>query len=391
VAIPATGACSPRTPSSIRPMAQLFIDRCAPGTVDSRERVLRLLNFEEADRVALIDFPWPETVERWRAEGLPRTASIHKFFGFDIYHVGVDVSPKFDPIVLEEADQWVVYRDSFGVVIKSWRGRSGTPMPVEPAVRTLDDFKEYIEPMLDPELPFRATSSRYPFRGDLERAVRRLQEDFFVVASILGPFEYVRHIVGEGVNSVLRLVYRDPRMLEYIFDRVGAFLARVAEMFEGLGVDGVWVWDDLAYKNGPFISPQHYRRFVMPQHARIVQPFRRRGKPAILHTDGNVKLLIPHFIEAGFTALQPLEAKAGMDVKELKELYGDKLAFIGNIDVRALSGGRESIRREVESKVPVAARGGGYIAGSDHSVPPDVSLSDYLYFVQLVREVGRYR
>ncbi len=151
-----------------------------------------------------------------------------------------------------------------------------------------------------------------------------------------------------------------------------------------------WVWDDLAYKNGPFISPQHYRRFVMPQHERIVQPFRKRGKPAILHTDGNVKLLVPHFIEAGFTALQPLEAKADMDVRELKAQYGDKLAFIGNIDARALARGPEAIRREVESKVPVAAEGGGYIAGSDHSVPPDVSLSNYLYFVELVKRVGTY-
>ncbi|MEM4872216.1 MAG: uroporphyrinogen decarboxylase family protein [Thermofilaceae archaeon] len=358
--------------------------------MDSRERVYRLLSFEEADRVALIDFPWPETIDRWRTEGLPRTASIHRFFGFDIYLVGIDVSPKFDPIVLEEADEWVVYRDSYGVVTKSWRGRSGTPMPVEPAIRTLEDFKEYIEPMLDPELPFRATSSRYPFRGDLEKAIKRLQQEFFVAASIFGPFEYVRHIVGEGVNSVLRLVYRDPAMLDYIFDRVGRFLARVADTFEELGADGVWVWDDLAYRNGPFISPQHYRRFVKPQHERILHPFKRRNKPAILHTDGNVKLLIPDFIEAGFTALQPLEVKAGMDVRELKELYGDKLAFIGNIDARVLSKDKESIRREVESKIPMAAKGGGYIAGSDHSVPPDVPLSNYLYFVQLVKEVGRY-
>jgi uroporphyrinogen decarboxylase len=358
--------------------------------VDSRERVYRLLNFEEADRVALVDFPWPETVDRWRAEGLPRTVSLHKFFGFDIYHFGVDVSPKFDPIVYREEEEYVVYRDSYGVVVKAWRGRSGTPLPVEPAVRALDDFKEYIEPLLDPELPFRATSSRYPFRRDLEKAIAELQRDHFVVASILGPFEYVRHLVGEGVDRILRLVYRDPGMLGYIFDRVGSFLAKVSETLERLGADGVWVWDDLAYKNGPFISPQHYRRLVMPQHERIVQPFRRKGKPAILHTDGNVKPLIPLFIEAGFTALQPLEAKAGMDARELKAQYGDRLALIGNIDARALAQGPEAIRREVESKVPVAARGGGYIAGSDHSVPPDVSLSDYLYFVELVKKVGAY-
>jgi len=348
------------------------------------------LSLEEADRVGLIDFPWPETVDRWRGEGLPRTVSLHKYFGFDIYHFGVDVSPKYDSITLAEEEEWVAYRDSYGVVVKAWRGRSGTPMPLEPAVRTLDDFRDFIEPLLDPELPFRISSPRYPFKADLERAVSNLQKDFFVVASILGPFEYVRHIVGEGVDRILRLFYRDPRMLEYIFDRVGLFLSKISRAMEEIGVDGVWVWDDLAYKGGPFISPDYYRRFVMPQHRRIVDAFRKAGKPAILHTDGNVKPLIPALIEAGFTALQPLEAKAGMDVRELKEEYGDKLAFIGNIDARVLSSSREAIRVEVSSKLPVAAAGGGYIAGSDHSVPPDVPLENYRYFVELVKKLGTY-
>ncbi|MEM3138214.1 MAG: uroporphyrinogen decarboxylase family protein, partial [Thermofilaceae archaeon] len=86
----------------------------------------------------------------------------------------------------------------------------------------------------------------------------------------------------------------------------------------------------------------------------------------------------------------PLEVKANMDVRELKELYGDKLAFIGNIDARALAAGPDKISEEVNRKVPIAARGGGYIAGSDHSVPPDVSLSSYRFFSDLVKKVGCY-
>jgi len=359
--------------------------------VNSRDRIYALLSFEEADRVGYVDFFWPETVDRWRTEGLPRTASLQKYFGMDIYVMGVDVSPKFDTVVLREDVEWVEMRDSFGVRVRSWRGRSGTPLPVAPAVESLEDFIEFYEPLLDPELPFRISSSRYPYRRDLEEAVARLQEDFFVVAGVLGPFEYVRHIVGEGVDRILRLFYREPRMLRYIFDKVGRLLAEVARAMLDAGVDGVWVWDDLAYKNGPFISPRLYREFVMPQHSRIVSPFRRRGLPAVLHTDGNVKPLIPHFLEAGFTALHPLEAKAGMDVRELKELYGDRLAFIGNMDVRALSSGPSAIRREVLSKLPTAARGGGYVAASDHSVPPTVPLRDYLEFVRLIRRHGRYQ
>ncbi|MCX8180753.1 MAG: hypothetical protein N3E41_05210 [Thermofilaceae archaeon] len=358
--------------------------------MDSRERVYKLLNLEEPDRVAIIDFPWSETLDRWKSEGLPENVSIHKYFGYDIYLVGIDVSPKFDNFILEEGAEYIVYRDSYGVAVKSWKGRSGTPLPIEPAVKSLTDFKEFIEPLLDPELPFRATSKRYPFKGDLEKAIARLQNDFFVAASILGPFEYVRHVVGEGVDRLLKLLYRDSKMISYIFDRVGFFLSRVSETLESMGVDGVWVWDDLAYKNGPFVSPATYERFIMPEHTRILYPFRKRNKPSILHSDGNIKPLIHFFISAGFNALQPLEVKAGMDVRELKKMYGDRLAFIGNIDARVLAKGPEAIRMEVEQKVKTAAVGGGYIAGSDHSVPPDVSLENYRYFIELVKKVGSY-
>ncbi len=358
--------------------------------MEPRDRVYALLNLEEADRVAYVDFPWGETIDRWRREGLPERAIISEYFQMDIRMVGVDVSPKFDQIVVEEAEDWYVIRDAFGVKVKCWRGRSGTPYPLEAAVETLDEFRERIEPLLDPELPMRVSSGRYPFKRDLERAIAKLQERYFVFVSVLGPFEYARHILGEGVDRILVKIYRDPHLVRYVFDKLSRFLSEVVKVHLELGVDGIWIYDDIAYRNGPFFSPRFYREVVGPAHRRIIERFRARNLPAVLHTDGNVNLLIPQFIEVGFTALQPLEAKAGMDVRELKAKYGDKLAFIGNIDVRALSAGREAIRREVLSKLPVAAEGGGYVVCSDHSVPPTVSLEDYKYFLRLVRRYGRY-
>ncbi|RLF01458.1 MAG: hypothetical protein DRJ59_06000 [Thermoprotei archaeon] len=358
--------------------------------MDSRERIYSLLHLEEADRVGYVDFFWSETRSRWEQEGLPKDVFLCKYFGMDIYIMGVDVSPKFDTVTLEEGKEWVVVRDAFGVLIKRWRAKSGTPFPLAPAVRTLEEFKEYFEPLLDPELPMRVSSSKYPFKGDLEKALKKMQEEFFVVVGVLGPFEYVRHILGSRVDNILRYFYKDPKMLEHIFDVVGHFLSKLTKAFLDIGVDGVWVWDDVGYNRGPFISPKMYKKFVQPQHRRIVEQFRNKNLPAILHTDGNVNILIDHFIDAGFTALQPLEAKAGMDVRVLKEKYGDRLAFIGNIDVRALSSGPEAIKKEVLSKLPIAATGGGYIGGSDHSVPPTVSLENYRLFTRILKKYGRY-
>lgn len=96
-------------------------------------------------------------------------------------------------------------------------------------------------------------------------------------------------------------------------------------------------------------------------------------------------------IEAGFSCLQPLEVKAGMDVRELKREYGDRLSFMGGIDVRLMRADDPNlIEKEIKDKFRVARKGGGYIYHSDHSIPHDVSFQQYKRVMELVRKYGRY-
>jgi uroporphyrinogen decarboxylase len=147
----------------------------------------------------------------------------------------------------------------------------------------------------------------------------------------------------------------------------------------------------MAYKKGPFFSLRSYRNLIYNGHKKIFMTYRNRNLPVVLHCDGNFRALIPDLINAGVSALEPLEVKSGIDVRELKEKYGDHLAFIGNIDKRMLSGNLDQLRNEVLSKLKYAAPGGGYILGSDHSVPPTVSLTNYSYMIKLVKKYGRYK
>jgi len=89
-------------------------------------------------------------------------------------------------------------------------------------------------------------------------------------------------------------------------------------------------------------------------------------------------------------ALHPLEVKAGMDLAWLKEHYDGRLVLFGGIDVRALSGTQADVEREIRTKVPVAMKAGGYIYCVDHSVAPTVSLENYEYALDLIRQVGTY-
>jgi uroporphyrinogen decarboxylase len=358
--------------------------------LDSRERIGRLLNHEEADRVGFVDFPWGTTIEKWEDQGLPKGTFIQERFDMDFYGIGVDISPKYDEMTFEREENWVISRDRFGVKQKRWQGYDGIPLHIDPPFHNLEEFEERIEPLLDPDSPIRISSDRYPFRGELEDTFRKFQERFYVFASFFGTFEYTRHICG-GTKMALRYMMIDDKLTKRMYKVFSRFFGGIASALCDAGADCAWVWDDLGFADGPFFSPANYRKYVMPSHKAITKPFRDKGLPCVLHSDGNVNLLIPDIMDAGFTVLQPLEVNAGMDVIELKEKYGDDLAFIGNIDKMVIeTNDFEKIKKEVLPKMERASQAGGYVLCSDHSISTKVDLATFEKFSKLAKKYGTY-
>jgi uroporphyrinogen decarboxylase len=358
--------------------------------MDSRERIGRLFNHEEADRVGFVDFPWSTTIERWERQGLPKGIFLQEHFDMDMYGIGVDVSPKFDEMTFERSENWSIGRDRYGVKQKRWSGYDGIPLHIDPPFRTLEEYEERIEPLLDPDSPMRISSPRYPFRGEMEEMFRKFQENYYVFASFFGTFEYTRHTCG-GTKMALRHMMINPKLTKRMYKVLAKFMGRLSSALCDAGADCAWVWDDLGFADGPFFSPANYRKYVMPSHQAITRPFRKKGLPCVLHSDGNVNLLIPDIMDAGFTVLQPLEVNAGMDVMELKDKYGDKLSFIGNIDKFVLeTNDIEKIKGEVLPKMEKASQGGGYVLCSDHSISTKVDLSTFQAFSKMARKYGVY-
>ncbi|MCD6308111.1 MAG: hypothetical protein J7M24_03855, partial [Candidatus Latescibacteria bacterium] len=147
---------------------------------------------------------------------------------------------------------------------------------------------------------------------------------------------------------------------------------------------------DVAYRNDMLFSPDYWRRHFKPGVRAIVDACHDRGIPVIYHGCGNIARIIDDFIEIGVDAYNPLEAKAGLDVVELRRQYGHRFGFCGNMDVTDWAHADMDRLREIVLTKLNAAKGGGFIFQSDHSVPSNVSGERYDFVVRLVREYGVY-
>jgi uroporphyrinogen decarboxylase len=195
-----------------------------------------------------------------------------------------------------------------------------------------------------------------------------------------------------GMETMLIWLSEDPDLVSEMYATHARLIIDLYENIKKLGVqfDGARLADDLGYRNAPLISPAMYRDLVLPHHKAMCDRFARDGLKTILHSDGDVRTLIPHFLDAGFTALHPLEVKANLDVRDLKSRYGNRLVLFGNIDARALAGSRDDIEAEIKIKVGLGKEHGGYLFHTDHSVPNDVSFDNYQFAMAMLKKYGAY-
>lgn len=157
---------------------------------------------------------------------------------------------------------------------------------------------------------------------------------------------------------------------------------------EGLP-DGMWFFEDMGFKQKPFMSLITYKEIVMPAHKKTFDYAHSEGLPVIVHSCGFVEPLIPGLIEAGMDCLQAMEVKAGMDLHRIKTEHGDKIALMGGLDILVLEENNiEKLDNYLNEVLPKAIKDGGYILHTDHSIPPTVNYHTYEYFIKKALEIG---
>ncbi len=367
--------------------------------MNAREKFQGVLDFNTSIPVPEWEFAyWFDTLQRWYSEGLTSvdppvqiqghqwvgaeasggyTNDVNKYFGFD---EGVRITwplimfPSFKKEVYSEDEEKIIYRREDGKKVET--RKDGTTMPnfLEYPVKDRKDFNE-IKRRFNPDSPERFEGS-FVYLSK-EKASRKYPVQMGG-GNFCGFYSVIRELIG--AEESLYLFYDDPgfviEILEFFTDY---YISLYSKFLESIEVDYILIWEDMAFKNGPLISPDIFKEFLMPYYKKLTEEMRRRGvKHFIVDTDGNFEALIPLFIESGVTGFYPFEVQAGMDIEKIRKQY-PKLVIMGGIDKMALAKTKREIDIEL-AKVGRMLGKGGYLPYVDHMVPPEVSFENYKYF-----------
>lgn len=361
----------------------------------NRERFLAVMEYQPVDRVPNYEVGvWEQTKDRWQQEGLD-IHNLHwdwftgeEMFGMDAREyipVYYGMKPQFDYEVLEETDRYVIARNTEGAITRALkegtvRGmRTSMDEYMEFPVKNAEDFHE-LKKRFNPQ-----HASRFPPQWKEFRAPGWRNRDHVLVlgnnASTTGFYWHAREWMGTTGASYGW--YDQPDLMHEMMEFVADFTMEVSRpILEKVAVDYMFINEDLAMKNGPLLSPKTYRTFIYPHMRRLVDFFKSYGvRYVVIDTDGNPEAIIPHFMDAGVEGLWPLERASDQDPQRLRQRFGRQLRLWGGVDKRELAKDCRAIDEHLRTFIPLIEEG-GFIPTVDHLVPPDVSLQNFLYYME---------
>ncbi len=371
--------------------------------VNHRRCYLETLLYGNPERIPLTPGePRESTLRRWHAEGLPE--GMHHLdaaaerLGIDLQRpatppvdLGVDfrMIPWFEEKVLEHKDGHYLVQDWMGAITeisdeydytyirsaKDFVTRKWHRFPVQ----TREDWHE-MRRRYDPDTPQRLPADF------AERCARLRKRDDFAGVNFNGPYWQLREWLGFENLSVLFLT--QPDWVEEMIEFWSGFVSRMLErILSRVQLDYIWFSEDMAFKAHPMIGPDMARRFLLPTWRRWADLARRYGVQIVdVDSDGYIEDLIPVWIEAGVNCCDPIEVAAHNDILRFRERFGTAMAYKGGIDKRAIAAGGRAILAEIKRNEPVI-RGGGFIPGCDHGVPPDISWDNFVEYTRLLAQV----
>jgi uroporphyrinogen decarboxylase len=348
-------------------------------------RFAEVMTYGDFDHPPLMgEGAWPQTLERWHGEGLERSRYWPEVFGVTCFEIAGHgfrdgLYPPFAPRVLEETAECRVFTDESGRTVKDLKTGMTMPEWVDHPVKDRESFRrvlnERFQPCLEQRMP--------PDYADRVARFNRPDFDALLLPPVGGYWWTLQTLCGVDVAATM--LYDCPDLVHELFERMCGFCCCFMERFaRDVGPNFVCAGtgEDLAFKNGPFLSPAMYREFLAPRYRKVLALAQRRGvRLCYLDSDGNYDVLLPQMLELGLNIHCPVEVAAGMDPVALRAAYGKDLRLIGGVDKRAVAAGRKAIDQEMERLFPLMCEG-GFIPKIDHSVSSDISWDNFRYYME---------
>ncbi len=374
--------------------------------MNARERIIKAFEHEEADRVPTFCQSFmPKFLEacqeRWEEE-IQEEDILYLGKDFTMYvKLGLDsgwgtpvnlttVDPeilKQNPLPTLEGNKSVDTRGR--IVERSTLNDHNQRWVAGSILKSVDEadnwYKTYIKPK---QLPIQDGPQQI---NQMINWAGNFWEKFVPVVNVPGLLEPLMEGLGMRLFSIMLRKHRD-KLHNYM-----KWMTRDAVLFTKLAVETDHIVfalaDDCAYKNATMISPKDHTDLVVPYYREICDVVRKAGKFIFFHSDGFTEPYFPGLIDAGFHGVESLEPMAGMNLKHLKETYGDKLCLIGNIDVSQTLplGTPEDVAREVKQCIEDAAEGGGYILSPCTDLTDSVPLENAIAMVEATKKYGQYK
>jgi hypothetical protein len=317
----------------------------------TRARFQALMNFKPFDRLPVIEWAswWSETLDRWRAEGLPDGCDLCSFFGQDVYR-----------------QDWIAFQ------------AASCPKPAHFGAGLISTLSEY-EALRERLFPWPAVN-----RSTWESWAREQERGEAVLWFTLdGFFWWPRKLLG--IERHLYAFFDSPELIHRINSDLAEHQLRVIdEICRICKPDFMTFAEDLSYNHGPMLSKGLFDESLRPYYDQVVPRLKAYGILPIIDSDGDVAEPAYWFEESGLEGILPLERQAGVDIARLRADH-PRMRFIGHFDKMVMNKGEAALRAEFERLLPTAALG-GFIISCDHQTPPGVSLTDYELYMRLFRE-----
>jgi len=376
----------------------------------SRERVMRILNHQEADRIAIdlggivasMHIEAYDRLKKYLGFKEDRGLSWDKIW-FQVEHFDERMLNEFNidfrRIYLRGPSNGKVRFNPEGTMMDEWgitykrittsHGHLSEMVGHPLAEASLEDIESYSWP--DPTDPARTEG--------LEEEVKNLYEnsDYAIVAAAIdaGPFEIASWLRGTEQYYIDLLTNREfavcllEKLVNIYIEFYRVYLNKV-----GKYIQMIETTDDYGAQNAPLISPQIYRDLLKPQHKRLLNFIKSRTDAKIfLHSCGSVYDLIDEFYDSGVDVLNPIQPRAAkMEPWRLKRDFGDKMVFHGGIDEQYLlpEGTLEEIDAEVHRVIKILPSGGGYIFAPAQNIQPDTPPENVATMYKATKKYGKY-